>query len=65
MAFKKCKYCDGENISFFEEKGDYVCGKGYVKEFSVWCNKCKNHTDKYLSKDTAYNVWNAENSQEE
>lgn len=58
MAFNKCKYCGGKNISF--ERDNW-----YTKpSFCVVCGTCNNSTEKYVTKDAAFAAWNKENKSE-
>lgn len=56
MSFKKCKYCGGKNIRFYEND---IFG---TKAISVWCEDCRNHTGEYTSRDAVFSAWNKENS---
>lgn len=58
MSFKKCKYCGGKKIRFYENDTFGTREPSY----EVWCEDCRNRTKKYASRDAAFNAWNKENS---
>lgn len=56
MAFNKCRFCRKRNIKF-----EYSLDNNCNELVQVYCENCNNTTNKYFTKEDAFNAWNEEN----